>query len=157
MGKRTEKYIAELGKLLESTAAPALQMQVFNKQFGLIRQKLIRLTQMHDQRSKEIDPGGTTQHEEEIQRDPQIKKIEAAMDILNNELMKLRPTREKYATALRKQAIAIDKKNEEFRQFLLKKNKSKNPFRSKKSLPSAVAYLKQVELFVDEFQAMLKV
>lgn len=156
MGKRTDKFIAELNQILEKSAAPAHQLLVYNKQFQVLHGKLSKLNDLHSKRVMEIDPGQTTQKEAEISRDPTIKKIDAAIDILNNEFLKLMPIRNKAVLAVKKLSADLDKKNEEFRQFLLKKSKSKNPFRSKKSLPTAIAFFKQVDVFIEEFNSMVK-
>lgn len=156
MGKRTDKFIAELNAILEKSAAPAHQLLIYNKKFDEVHSKLSKLNDLHSKRVMEIDPGQTTQKEAEISRDPTIKKIDSAIDQLNNEFLKLMPIRNQVVTEIKKLATALDKKNEEFRQYLLKKSKSKNPFRSKKSLPGAILFFKQVDAFVLEFEGMVK-
>lgn len=156
MGKKTDKFSTDLRNLLSACSAPAHELHVLGKQLTVLHGRLQQLEKLHNQRCKQIDPEGTTQYEREIAADSVIKKIDAQIDKLNPQFMKLMLRKREVKGDLKRLAKQVDKKADEFRAFLLKKSKSRNPFKSKKSLPGAVKFLNQVDSFVDDFAKMVR-
>ena len=156
MGKKTDKFSTELRNLLADCAAPAHEIHVLGKKMDRIHVGLTKLEKMHNQRVKEIDPGATTQFEKQIAADRTIRAIDAKTDELNNLLMDLMLKKREAKKTLKTTGTKVAKKAAEFRRFLEKKAKSRNPFKSKKSLPGALKFLDTVDGFVDDIARMVR-
>lgn len=141
MGKKTEKWIKQLNSLVDDCDNLYQKLTGIVGALAIVREESADLARAHSKRVNEIDPNGTTQHEDEISNDPEIQRINNELDSVNKDFSNLLREKSKTKQSLGAKANEFKGVLIEFNTYIVKKEKSKNPFRGKKSVPAAKEYI----------------
>ncbi len=155
MGKKTDAYIKELDKLIFDCMKPMSAVIQAKARLADMTKEVKVIEAAHNKRCNEIDPTGSTQHEAEIASDPQIKKLDKQLDVMNDQFTELFSAKQSVKDSLKTVAIKFKTKLGEFETYITKKEKSLNPFRGKKSVPAAKKYIKDANAFLDAIRSAL--
>jgi chromosome segregation ATPase len=156
MGKKTNNWIKQLNKLAGECDEHLQRIYAIAERMGEVKKELVDLEHAHNKRTHEIDPMASTQHEKEIMNDPEIKRIEKELDTIGKDFGSLMGDKSRAQEQLKGKAIEFKGILTEFSTYITKKEKSKNPFRGKKSVPAAKQYIAQGEDFLDVLRSAMR-
>jgi hypothetical protein len=159
MGKKTSKFIA---------AIEDLQKQCKTQMEGYIKtgEESVRLEPLADQlvaacikRFNDLLVANGKDRERARQAicvDPEYLEHEKQSDALGLRLTKLKKERSQAKDGIFNALAKMTPKLDEFEKYIAKKEKSKNPFKSKKSVPAAKDFIAASRLFHEHWSEYLK-
>lgn len=167
MGKKTDKFIADLQKLLEDCETPIAEFSRICTEMNRLQKRLAEISDADSERRRELSgqandgrqgqEGVTNQSlelEELYTTDPQLKAYDDELTLLNPQFLTLLSRKNTSKTTLKNAIRPFKETLDEFSTYITKKEKSKNPFRGKKSLKSAKDFIKQMDDMLDGLRTL---
>ncbi len=157
MGKTTDAYMTAIDKLNDSCLA-AFKVLLGNA--DALQNVVSAMARNYDDQNARIravigvDPGKvhklTQEQEQAANEDAQSARLGREAESLFGQKVDLQKAKKTADDECCDLVNDLSRKVEEFRTYVKKKEASKNPFKSKKSLPAAREFLKKAEDTVDE-------
>jgi len=162
MGKQTDQLIKACNDALLATTLPAHTVAALNDRISKLSAQGAKLYEAHKVRLQQMEkemglrPGADDPElEQRLETDPAMKKIDAASAQIGNELDQLMTRRIAEKKNLVTAGKALRTATNALKTFVEKKEKSKNPFKSKKSVPEAKRIVKLMEGHLGDLNGLL--
>lgn len=167
MGAKTNKYIQEIEAATLGFGPPGIRIKGFKDQIKDLISEAETSLQRFNARVKELEKEyGAKAHQAsakgaELEKainggDPVMKAIAKEDDERNKKLDNAMKGRRKAIEELKKLFNPFVQQVDEFEDFITKKEKSKNPFKSKKSLPEAKKFIARMRQLQRDMLDMVK-
>lgn len=161
MGAKTNQFIKDIEGLALGCGPLGLQLAQIYGQIQKLTKEGQDLYGMHAKRLAVLEkqlgvrPGADdTRLEKLLETDPVIGKIDKRSDAIGQETNKLRLEKTKIVAELKKVFTPFKNKLAEFEAFISKKEKSKNPFKSKASVPGAKKFIARMKKLQNDMITM---
>jgi hypothetical protein len=163
VGKTTDAYMNSIDKLNSDCIDKCKELFGYFNGIRGIAADLARNLEAQHRRVIEVagvDPERvqklTQQQEEAANSDAELTRMSEAAERLMDQKLDLAKEKSKADDNAVDALNTMSNKIEQFRAYVKKKQASKNPFKSKKSLPAAWAYIKKADDTVDEIVKAIK-
>lgn len=150
MGKKTTKFIAAVQELQTECKTQIENYLNSISETAKLEPLADRMVQQCIERYNELLKQNNNDKEKVahlLSTDPEYLRREKESDSLGMKLYELKRARSRAKDGLFNALSKLDHKLGEFDKFIAKKQKSKNPFRSKKSLPAAKDFVAASRVF----------
>jgi rubrerythrin len=158
MGKKTDTFTTNLQNYSDQSLTLTPKLIVACQSVPKLFDSFSKLETAHNARSTQIikecgnDPN---EFEPKIAKDPDLTKLDAALEKIGGELMAARHAKETSLAALKQITVKLKTETKTFETYISAKEKSKNPFKSKKSLPTAKELIKAANDLIIRNQAVI--
>jgi rubrerythrin len=159
MGKKTDAFTTNLQTYSDQSLDLTPKLITACQQVAKLFDQFSALETQHNARSSAIinkagdDP---TIFEPLIAKDPELTKLGTALDQVGKELMKARSDRESAKNGLKTVTAKLKVETAAFTTYITGKEKSKIPFKGKKSVPMAKGLIKAANDLIMRNEAILR-